>query len=151
MNDIGPKSFRIELVEHYACSSRSELLKREGEVIRQLKPQLNTVMAGRTSKEYYVDCKEDIQKKCKVYRETHQDLIKTNSLRYYTQNKQSILHEKHEYYERNKDRISEYQREYRQTHKSKLNSSYRAYYLQHREELKQNAKLYREQHKEAIQ
>jgi hypothetical protein len=151
MTDIGQNSFRIELVEHYACSSRSELLKREGEVIRQLKPQLNTVMAGRTFKEYYVDHKEDIKNKCKVYRETHQDLIKTNSLRYYTQNKDSILHEKHEYYERNKDRISDYQREYRQSHKSKLNSNCRVYYLQHREELKQKAKSYREQNKEAIQ
>ena len=42
--------WKIELYENFPCSSRNELLKREGEIIRLLKPFLNSNIAGRKEK-----------------------------------------------------------------------------------------------------
>ena len=92
MNELGIDNFRIELVELFPCGSKDELRKREGEVIRELKPQLNALIAGRSAQEYRNDTKEykkEYDKKyyeinqCKkklyqrMYENEHQDYIKT--------------------------------------------------------------------------
>jgi hypothetical protein len=50
----------IELYEAYPCANKQELIKREGEVIRELKC-VNKIVAGRTQKEYCEDNKETIK------------------------------------------------------------------------------------------
>jgi hypothetical protein len=45
----------IELYELYPCNSKTELEKREGQVIRENKNAVNKVIAGRTKKEYYLE------------------------------------------------------------------------------------------------
>ena len=44
----------IELYELFPCNSKEELLKREGEVTREI-GTLNKNISGRTSKQYYID------------------------------------------------------------------------------------------------
>ena len=58
---LGIDVFRIELVENYPCQSTAELNRREGELIRELKPNLNKNIAGRADSEYYFDNKEKYQ------------------------------------------------------------------------------------------
>jgi len=52
----------------YPCNSKEELMKKEGEIIRQI-GSLNKVVIGRTRKEWNEFYKEDIKIKRKKYRE----------------------------------------------------------------------------------
>ena len=47
MRDIGRDNFYIELIETYPCSTKEELLAREGYYIRE-RGTLNVVVAGRS-------------------------------------------------------------------------------------------------------
>ena len=51
----GVEHFYIEFVEKCPCDDRSELRKKEGEYIRDLKPKLDKNIAGRTSHGYRQD------------------------------------------------------------------------------------------------
>lgn len=63
----------IQLLESFPCNTKEELLKREGELIRQYKNELvNIRIEGRTSKEYNDDNKE----KHLEYYQTNKTLIR---------------------------------------------------------------------------
>ena len=64
----------IELYENYPTESKELLLKREGEIIREI-GTLNKVVNGRTSKEYYNDNKNKISERHKEYQKEY-DKIK---------------------------------------------------------------------------
>jgi rubrerythrin len=94
----------IELYELYPCNNRTELNRKEGEVIREI-GTINKCIAGRTKKEYREDNIEKIKKYCednsnkrnemnkkwreenasklKKYREKKADKIKENAKQYY--------------------------------------------------------------------
>ena len=58
----------IELLEEYECENKTQLLKREGEFIREHKNNcVNKCIAGRTKKQYNIDTKEHIQERSKQY------------------------------------------------------------------------------------
>ena len=82
---------KIELVELYPCESKSELERREGEIIREHEC-VNLVIAGRTAKQYYQDNRESILEKKKEYHKV---------------NRESILQKKKEYHKVNRESISE--------------------------------------------
>ena len=56
----------IELYENYPCNNKQELLKREGEVTRQI-GNLNKQIASRTKSQYYEDNKETLYEKQKIW------------------------------------------------------------------------------------
>ncbi len=58
---LGKEHFYIELLEEYPCENSIQLQKREGELIRELKPALNQIIAGRTIEEYRVECADKIK------------------------------------------------------------------------------------------
>ncbi len=89
----------IELYEVYPCENKEQLNKREGEIIRLI-GNLNTIIAGRTNKEWYNDNKEIITTKQKIYYEDNKDKKK----KYYEDNKEKISKQKKEYYEYNKEK-----------------------------------------------
>jgi len=63
----------IQLLESFPCNTKEELLKREGELIRQYKNELvNVRIEGRTNKEYNDDNKE----KHLEYYQTNKTLIR---------------------------------------------------------------------------
>lgn len=80
----------IELVENYPCNSKTELLRREGEIIRQTEHCINKAIAGRTSKEYVKDNLE----KTKAYK---QRWHKENKERMNAKSKQNYLDNKERY------------------------------------------------------
>ena len=99
---IGIDNFCISLIEDYPCTTKSELLLREGHYIREL-GTLNTIVSGRTQKEYQQDNKEHILKRMKEYRENNKEKDKE----YYQNNKEKISEKKKEYQQENKEQIRE--------------------------------------------
>ena len=108
----------IELYEDYPCNTREELGKREGEVMRELKANLNKKIEGRTLKEYYVDNKNELldyqnqyyadnKKERLDYQKQYDDNNKDNKKLYYQNNRQNILEQKKQYYLQNKDKYKQ--------------------------------------------
>jgi len=62
----GIENCKILLIENYPCESRTELEKREGEIIKSL-VCVNKIIAGRTPKERYEDNKDEILKRNRLY------------------------------------------------------------------------------------
>jgi len=85
--------YYIELLEHFPCNSKEELLAREGHFIRTTKHCINRCIAGRTKKEYRHDNKEQINEREKQY---------------YQNNKERIAKRKKQYRQNNKDKIDKH-------------------------------------------
>jgi hypothetical protein len=102
----GIENCKIELVINYPCNSKEELIKKEGEYIRN-NDCINKRIAGRIDKEYYEDNKELLQQKHK---------------KHYEDNKELILQKHKEYREKedNKKKMKEYQKIYYETNKQKI-------------------------------
>ena len=61
MLKLGYANFYIELIEECPCENKSQLQKREGEIIRELKPTLNIKVPGRTQQEFKQDSPEYVK------------------------------------------------------------------------------------------
>jgi len=107
---------KIELIENFPCNSKSELFKREGELIKELNA-INKRVAGRKCKEYYQDNKE------KVLARVHQ---------YAENNKEKIAEKGKQYREKNNEVIKEKKRqiEFCEACKKEINKNHRARHLQ---------------------
>jgi hypothetical protein len=57
----------IELVENYPCDTKEQLLKREGEVIRNTFNCINCCVSGRTQQQWREDNKEVLKQKQHEY------------------------------------------------------------------------------------
>jgi len=99
--------WKIELHELFPCNTNQELHRREGEVIRQL-GTLNKYIAGRTTKEYYIDNAEKIKDQTKEYRTENVDKIKEYQKEYRTEN----ADKRKEYCLKNKGKIKDQKKEY---------------------------------------
>jgi hypothetical protein len=143
-NDLN--DWHIELYEEYQCDNKEQLLKREGEIIREI-GTLNSKIAGRTEKEYRDDNKELLSKKTKAYYETNKDTILKQQKETYDKNKETILSKQKEYYKENRGKILEYQKEYREHNEDKLSNYRKTYYEQNKDEISDKNKKYRYEHK----
>ena len=103
----------IYLIEDCHCASKSELLRREGELIRQYRFDptremvINKCIAGRTPKEYRQANKEQISLRDKQYYQDHKEQISVSSKQYYQDNKEKISVRDKQYYQENKKKIKE--------------------------------------------
>ena len=74
MSEIGVKHFKIELLEECKCENNDQLRKREGELIREYKPELNSRIECQThvesSHKYHILHKEKINS-TKKYMQKH--------------------------------------------------------------------------------
>ena len=102
----GFSMFKMIEVEKYPCKDKREAERRENEVMKELKANLNTRKSFLTEEErkeyrneYHETNKEKIQEYKKEYRET---------------NKEKIQEYKKEYRETNKEYIKEHNKEYRE-------------------------------------
>lgn len=110
MNLIGIEHFKIYLIEECPCDNKEQLIRREGEIMKQI-GTLNCNMAGRTTKEWYRDNKETKKAKSREwYRNTN----------YYEKNKEKITEYQKEHYEDNKEKIAELKKQYRQKNKIQI-------------------------------
>jgi hypothetical protein len=98
MREYDINDWYIELYEDIECEKKEQLLKREGEVIRQI-GTLNKVIAGGSDKKTRKEIYEKYKDKSKE-----------------TQKK---------YYEKNKEKYQEYQKKYQEANKEKLQAWYK--------------------------
>ena len=87
----------IELYENFSCEDKEQLLKREGEVMREI-GTLNKVIAGNK-----ISLSE--QDYMKRYREEHKEKISELKLLNYIQNKEVLLEKAKLRYEINKEKV----------------------------------------------
>ena len=114
----GWDAFKMIEVEKYPCKDRREAERRENEVMKELKANMNTRNSYRTEEEnkiymkeyntnYYEVHKPKIQKYMKDYREANDCKIQEQNKNYYESNKLKIQEQKKEHYEDNKPKIQE--------------------------------------------
>jgi hypothetical protein len=95
------EDYKIELVEECPCNNKSQLVKKEGEYIKN-NECVNMCIAGRTNKEWYYDNKEKIKAEQKKWRETNKEYKKEQAKKYYEDNKEKIAKKRKQYYLLNK-------------------------------------------------
>lgn len=110
------EDYKIELVEEYPCNNKHQLLRKEGEYIKE-NECVNMVVAGRTKKECAII---DYQKNKEKY-------IKNATIRY-----EAHKEEKKEY-DKSEER-KEYRKNYRVDNVDKIREYQRQYYLKKKEE-----------------
>ena len=121
----GYENCKIELIEEYLCNNKQELLKREGQHIRNnINNVVNLRIAGREYSEYRKENKEKFKQYFKEYNQLKKAEISKQKKQYYNINKnrikernKKIYETKKEYYkqyrEQNKEKMKEYQKLYR--------------------------------------
>ena len=114
----------IELYEDFPCERREQLLKREGEIIREF-GTLNKRIECRTKKEYYVENTDKILEQRREYRIQNIDKIKERDK---------------EYYIHNIEKIKEYQKEYRIANVESKKEYHKRYYIENANKLKEYQK-----------
>lgn len=100
-----------ELYENYNCSSKEELNRKEGEIIRLFMNDdkficINKNIAGRTNEEY-----------CKEYKEIHKEEIKEYNRKNYEECKEDYKNKWKQYYIDNLDYNKERSKTYREKHR----------------------------------
>ena len=94
---------KIILIEYFKCESKSELLRREGEIIKMyqnnkdLEQPLNLRIAGQTAKQWRELHKDKLREKNKKWRDSHKDKTKDYNTVYYQQNKDQMTDQQKEY------------------------------------------------------
>ena len=91
----------IELYENCPCSSKEELCKREGEIIRLI-GTLNIRIEGRNKQQYRIDNKDKIKEQNKQYYNENADKAK----QYRIDNKERIKEQKRLLYLKKKENIN---------------------------------------------
>jgi hypothetical protein len=102
MADVGLDKFYIELIENCPCENKEELRKREGFFIREM-GTLNSYIAGRTTKDWFIENQESALNYRTIYFETH---------------KNTLCKKQHEYRESHKEQLKEAKTRYCLEHKT---------------------------------
>ena len=94
-DEFGATNCKIEPIEHFPCNCKEELLRREGEHIRN-NDCVNKNVAGRSKKDYKNEYKEYLQLKNKEHYEKNREHYLQMSNENYWNNKEDILTNKRE-------------------------------------------------------
>ena len=148
MIELGIDKFYIELIEEYPCDNFEQLRRREGEIIRELKPVLNKQIAGRTLAEWQEDNKELLKKWKKQYYEENKERLNEYHKDWYEENKEEQRQKNKEYKEKNRDKVLEQKREYHHRHKERISEEKKQYYQDNAEYFKEKSRQHREENKE---
>ena len=100
----------IELYEDCPCERKEQLLKREGEVIREI-GSLNKQITGRTPEQYREDNKGKINERAKEYSIIHKQEILERVKKWQDNNQDKVTEYKKKCFEKNKERYMEMARE----------------------------------------
>ena len=151
----GWDNWSMIMIEEYKCNNILEALKRERELIEELKATLNCRIPSRTKneykkkyyknnidkykeqhKEYYENNKEKILEKCKEYSIDNKDKIKERKKKYHEDNKEQIKDKHKKYYEDNKEQ----KKEYYNNNKDKIKEQKKEYYYNNKEKILEKCK-----------
>ena len=106
MREIGVENFYIELIENYPCENVEQLRKREGEWIRQV-GTINTLIAGRTMREYQKENRDELLVKCRENYLKNIDQKKEYDKNRYEQNKEKLSEQKKIQYQKAKEEVKQ--------------------------------------------
>ena len=134
----GWEAFNMIEVEKYSCNDKREASRRENEVMKELKANMNTIKSYCSREEtlergrqYFENNKESY----KEYREKNKEMYKDLRKKYYEKNKSQLLEQQKESYINNKEKFKE---------------KHKAYYEKNKEEVKLKSKLFRENNQDKI-
>ena len=134
----GWDNWRMVQIESRLVSSKREAEKIEQEWIEKFNSDLNSHKAylGETPKDawhkYYIQNKEEMNMKHKIYREEHKEELKVKQKEYYEENKEKINANKKTYREQNIDKIHHQQKIYFETNRDEINKRRLANNLKYR-------------------
>ena len=111
------EDYKIELVEEYPCNNRQQLLRKEGEYMKN-NACVNTSIAGRTDKEYYDDNRQKFIQKAKDWYEENKQQKSDYDKKYRKDNAEKKAEQAKIYQAKNKDKLKQYLKEYYQKHKN---------------------------------
>jgi len=148
--------WEISLYENYPCNSKTELRRREGEIIKEI-GTLNKCIAGRTKKEYIKDNLSSIQEKRRNYRLRNKEKLK----QYYLDNVEKYKQYRLDNVEKTKERVKIYNSNniqknkdrrviYRETAKNLIKETTRKYRENNIDKIKNNLKEYNINNREKI-
>ena len=151
----GWDSFRMVEVEKFPCNDKREAEKRETEIMKELKANLNTYKSYITNeekKEQDKKYREENKDKMNEYYEINRHIFKErNKLRYET-NKEMIKEKCKDYRIKNESSIKikrkEYDRKYREKNEDKIKDSMKKYLDNNNEKRKLYMKEYYQKKKE---
>jgi len=92
--------FRMIEIEKYPCNDKREAERRENEVMKKLKANMNTYKSFTTDEERKEEKKE--------WRLNNKEKVKEHDSRYYKNNKEKINEKQNQYYENHKEQIIEH-------------------------------------------
>jgi hypothetical protein len=144
-----PQGCKIELVEDFPCSSKSELLKREGYYI-QNHDCVNKQVAGRSHGEYMEDNKERIAARRKNFREMNAERIKEQRKICFERRRDEILQRRRENRQLNPEKFREYDKNRYEKHKDVILGRNKAYRDLNIDRLRDDKREYYHQHKDMI-
>jgi hypothetical protein len=127
----------IELIENYPCNSKNELVKREGQLIRETENTVNKNIAGRNTKEWNEDNKEKVSEYKKQYYEENKEQLSEKQKQYYEENKEQLLEKQKQYREDNKEQILEKQKQYYEDNKEQILEQQKQYYEDNKQKITQ--------------
>lgn len=130
INSIGWDKVKIELVEDFPCTIKSELNTRE---------------------EYYISKSKSDQLCLNINSALlTPEKRKENKKNHYEANKEAIIESHREYNEKNREKVDAYHAQYRLDNAEKRREYSRQYVLEHPEQVKETTKKYNEENKEKI-
>ena len=127
----------IELYENKSCNNKEELCKREGEIIREI-GTLNSRIAGRDDKQYYIENADKI----KQYYFEKAELFLEKNKQYYIENAEKLREYKRQYYIDNADKIKNQIKQYRVRNSEKIKELNQQYYIEKSDKIKEQKKQY---------
>ena len=128
-DEYGVENCKKELIEQYECNNKEELLKREGNHIKE-NECVNRCLAGRTRIEH-----------AKMYREQHPDKVKETRRVCYWNNPEKAKEKSKQWNEQNKDKKRQTGIEYREKNKDILRGKARLKYEDSKEHIKERRKI----------
>ena len=103
-SEYGVENCKIILVEDFPCENKEQLLKQEGEHIRN-NECVNKQIAGRSHKEYHDEYHDYFKQKRKDYYAKHREYYALRSREYREQHKEEIQERRKQSYKDNRDKI----------------------------------------------
>jgi hypothetical protein len=161
----GWEAFNMIEVEKYSCNDKREASRRENEVMKELKANMNKIKSYCSREEtlergirYFENNKESY----KEHREKNKEMYKELRKKYYDKKKEHILEqqkqsymnnkkqfkEKHKaYYEKNMEQVKLQSKLFRKNNQEKIKEYRKEYHQKNKEKLNLKSKLYRENKK----
>jgi len=148
MNEVGVQNFHIELINVFPCANKEELHKEEGKHIREMRPECNSVIAGRTHKEYRTENREAVAARNKAWHEANRDAVAAYKKAWREANCDALAAHKKEYYDAHREAVVAQKKEYYDAHREAVVAQKKEYYDAHREAKLARAKEYYNAHRE---